>query len=156
MCKDVPHKEEALFTEMPPVLPFLSFFPFSHLSPRAAQLDTYISDTSYNLSMKDILLQKVVPHLASSSSAAQIRFEFILSWMQTDVVEFSLSPPSLTEPFLLLGITILAGRLPHLSLMFRDYFKEMFLNNSFYFFVQSLLMLTFVSYRDLFFSLTTK
>lgn len=56
--------------------------------------------------MRDMLLQKIV---ASSSSAAQIRFGFILSWMQNDVIEFSLMALSVFS-LLLTYWTISASR----------------------------------------------
>ena len=58
------------------------------------ELDT-TERLSVSFSRRDRLLQKIMYYPASGSPAVQIRFEFILSWMQTDVVEFSVFNPLL-------------------------------------------------------------
>lgn len=84
----------------------------SHLSFRAALLGTYISDIFNNPVMRHMLLQQTVSYIVSSSSAAQIRFGFILSWMWTDAIEFSLMALSVFNPL----FTYSASRVHHLCL----------------------------------------
>lgn len=150
MCKEVPSKE-GLFTEIPCSSSLFLIFFLSHLPLRVAPLGTSISILFNNLSMGDRLLQEIVFYLTSSSPAAQIKFEFILSWIQANVVEFSLRAISVFNP-LLICWTISVSRTHCLCLEITSLefdvlrlLKKMLVYNSIFFFVWSLLMLTFVS-----------
>lgn len=95
LCAKKSHKEGALSTEMPcsSSLPFCICLPvLPYYIPRYLIF-------SIILAWRDRLLQKIVSYLASTASTAQIRFVFILYWMQTDV-EFSLRASFVFNPLL--------------------------------------------------------
>lgn len=100
MGKEVPSKEGAPSTEMPYSSSLSSHSFLSHLSFRDVLQVTYISNIFNNIIMRGTLLQKIVSCLASSCSTAPVRFGFILSGMQADIVEFSLRALSVFNPLL--------------------------------------------------------